>query len=39
MSRDSPGADALTPEELSEVLADATGTDPEEIEPGGVPSY
>ena len=30
MSRDSPGAD--TPEELSEILADATGTEPEEIE-------
>ena len=34
MSRDSPGADTLTPKELSEVLADATGTDPEEIERG-----
>ena len=34
MSYESPGADTLTPEELSEVLADAIGTDPEEIEPG-----
>ena len=34
MSHESPEADALTPEELSEVLANATGTDPEEIEPG-----
>ena len=25
--------------ELSEVFGDATGTDPEEIEPGDVPSY
>jgi len=35
MSREAPAEDeALTPEELSEVLADATGTDPEEIERG-----
>lgn len=33
MSHESPGADALTPEELSEVLADAIDTDSEEIEP------
>jgi hypothetical protein len=35
MSREAPAEDeVLTPEELSEVLADATGTDPEEIERG-----
>lgn len=34
MSYESPGADTPTPEELSEVLADATGTEPKEIEPG-----
>ena len=31
---DIPDEDVLTPEELSEVLADATDTDPEEIERG-----
>jgi len=35
MSREAPAEDeVLTPEELSEVLADATDTDPEEIERG-----
>ena len=33
MSHESPGADTPTPEELNEVLVDAIGTDPEEIEP------
>jgi len=36
MSREAPAEDeVLTPEELSEVLADATDTNPEEIERGG----
>lgn len=35
MSHKAPAEDeVLTPEELSELLADATGTDPEEIEHG-----
>jgi len=34
MSQESPVEDALTPEELSEVLAEATGTTPEVIERG-----
>jgi hypothetical protein len=34
MSQESPVEDALTPEELSEVLAEATGTTPEAIEQG-----
>lgn len=34
MSQESPVKDALTPEELSEVLAEATGTTAEEIERG-----
>ena len=34
MSQESPVEDALTPEELSELLAEATGTTPEAIERG-----
>ncbi|MEF8827301.1 MAG: hypothetical protein V5A27_13325 [Halapricum sp.] len=34
MGQESPVEDALTPEELSELLAEATGTTPEVIEWG-----
>lgn len=34
MSQESPVEDALMPEELSELLAEATGTTPEAIERG-----
>lgn len=34
MSREPATEDILTPEELSELLAEATGTSPEEIEEG-----
>jgi hypothetical protein len=34
MSQESPVEDALTPEELSELLAEATGTTPEAVERG-----
>ena len=34
MSHESPAEDALTPEELDEVLADATGSTPEQIRAG-----
>ncbi|MEF8802291.1 MAG: hypothetical protein V5A56_14885 [Halolamina sp.] len=34
MSQEAPVEDALTPEELSKLLAEATGTTPEVIERG-----